>query len=189
LIPLAFSGEHLSVSGENFDHRKDWIPDRLRELASVFAIEVCGYSVMSNHFHVILRIHPDIAEMWTDVEIARRWLHLCPPRGETTGKRTQPHEHDVNMTTSTPESVGELRGRLTSLSWFMRNVDEPIARAANAEDNCTGRFWEGRFKSRELLDDAAVLACSVYVDLNPVRAGINTPPAIHQSPPHPKIAD
>ncbi len=158
------------ASGKNYDHRKGWIRDRLRTAASAFAIEVCGYSVMSNHFHVVLRVRPDLVGDWSDDEIAARWLRLYPPRDQTTGQPAEPKEHDFNMITSVPERVAELRERLMSLSWFMRCVDEPIARAANAEDDCSGHFWEGRFRSQELLDDAAVLACSVYVDLNPIRA-------------------
>ena len=60
------------VSGNNFEHRKVWIKNRLEELAGIFGIDVCGYSVMSNHMHLILRSRPDLVESWSVMEVARR---------------------------------------------------------------------------------------------------------------------
>ncbi len=54
----------------------------------------------------------------------------------------------------------------------MGALAEVIARRANAEDKCTGCFWEGRFKSKRLLDEESLLACAMYIDLNLLRAGL-----------------
>ncbi len=163
-------------TGQDFSHRKEWILNRMRDLAGLFAIEVCGYSVMSNHLHLVLRNRPDIAEQWSADEIALRWRRLFPPRDDATGEAVEPGEPDLAMITANSERLAELRKRLANLSWFMRCLCEKIARTANDEDESSGRFWAGRFKSVALLDEAAILACSVYVDLNPIRAGLVTTP-------------
>ena len=162
-------------TGFDFEHRRQWIVDRIKLLCSVFAIDLCAYAIMSNHYHVVIRINVDQVKQWSDQEVARRWMQLF------SGPLLMHHYLDnASLTAVEKEYVASLfsiwRGRLGDLSWFMRCLNEPIARMANSEDHCTGRFWEGRFKSQALLDARAVLACMAYVDLNPIRAAMAKTP-------------
>jgi len=159
------------LTGKDYEHRKLWIRKRLEFLAGQFGIEVCSFAVMVNHLHVILRNRPDVVATWSDEDVARRWWNLFPKQRDQDGNPAEPEPHELDMLLADGEALAERRRRLSSLSWFMRCLAEPIARAANHEDQCTGRFWEGRYKCQRLLDESAVLACSVYVDLNPIRAG------------------
>ncbi|MFH1136255.1 MAG: transposase [Pseudomonadota bacterium] len=161
-------------TGRSFEHRKEWVRERLKFLSSVFAIEVCAYAVMSNHLHAVIRTRPDWAQGWSNEETARRWLTLFPPRDEN-GIALEVTEGMV-LAFSLDDQLGDKRTRLGSVSWLMRCLNEAIARRANREDGCKGRFWEGRFKCQALLDDSAVLACMTYVDLNPIRAGMSDSP-------------
>ncbi len=139
--------------------------DRIHELAGIFGVAIWGYAVMSNHLHVVVQILPEAVSRWSNADIVERWMRLYPRQDQNPGMRAQ-------VLAGNAERVAVLRERLSNLSWFMRCLVEPIARAANKEDICKGRFWEGRFKAQSLLDDNAVLAAMAYVDLNPVRAKI-----------------
>jgi REP element-mobilizing transposase RayT len=140
------------------------------------ALDVLGFAVMSNHLHVVVRNRPDVAERWSDDDVARRWWNLCPLRREPDGQPAEPAEHELDLIRANPARLAEVRRRLSSIPWLMRFLAEPLARRANREDDCTGRFWEGRYRCQRLLDDAALASCLVYVDLNPIRAGIAQTP-------------
>lgn len=159
------------LTGRNFDHRRDWIERRLIQLADSFAVGLYAWAVMSNHTHVVLRIDPRAPRTWSDEEVVSRWLRLGPTLRNGSGCPAH-REMRERALLADPARLEAIRERLGSLSWFMRFLNECIAREANGEDECTGRFWEGRFKCQALLDDSAVVACMAYVDLNPIRAGL-----------------
>ncbi len=163
-------------SGQNYDHRKAWLEMRLRFLAGQFGIDVIGFAIMSNHFHLVIRSRPDVVAEWDDTEVARRWLLLCPVRKDDEGRSEEPNEAELDMIRRCPERFTEIRSRLSDISWLMRMMAEQTARRANREDNVTGRFWEGRYKCAKICDERAMLASLAYVDLNPIRAGIAKTP-------------
>jgi hypothetical protein len=161
-----------AYSGRNYDHRKGWIRGRLGLLTRSFGVDLLTYAVMSNHIHTVLRTRPELVATWSDEEVAERWLSVYTPRhvGEDGQPVYEVRERDIECLLEDDERVAEIRTRLSSLSWFMKALNEHISRRANREDDCKGRFWESRFKSQRLENEAAVLACMCYVDLNPVRA-------------------
>ncbi|MCL1136950.1 transposase, partial [Shewanella hafniensis] len=138
-------------------------------------IDVAAFAVMSNHLHVVLRVDVDSANRWTDREVLEQW-HKLFKGDELTQKFAKGELVEAHEVHRLKHSIAIYRSRLCDISWFMRCLNEPIARQANQEDNCTGRFWEGRFKSQALLDEAAVLTCMAYVDLNPIRAQLADTP-------------
>lgn len=162
-------------SGQSYEHRRQWVVDRIRLLSSLFAIDVCAYAVMSNHYHLVLKLVPGQLIGLSDDDIMERWCALF--KGPLLIQRYRRGE-----ALSTPESatVSDIvkiwRENLASISWFMRCLNQPIARQANREDGCTGKFWESRFNSQAIKTDESLLSSMAYVDLNPVRAGMATSP-------------
>ncbi|WP_428242850.1 transposase [Gynuella sp.] len=159
----------------SYEHRRQWVEDRLLWLGEIFAIDICAYAVMTNHVHVVLHINPRQSEQWSVKDVILRWhrLYKGVPLSHRylNGDCFSPAEEAALATL-----VEQWRETLTSISRFMAVLNEGIARRANREDQCTGRFWEGRFKSQALLDEKALMACMAYVDLNPIRAKIAETP-------------
>ena len=174
-VRRAFLCGYDNYNNRNYDHRKQWVHDRLRFLTKIFCIEVLGYALMSTHTHTMLRTRPDILKNLSNEEVSLRWLKLYPPRGINKSDQNLFMER-VNILAKNKERIKHLRQRLGSISWFMKSLNEYIARRANKEDNCKGRFWEGRFKCQRLYDESAILSCAVYIDLNPIRAKSATAP-------------
>lgn len=163
------------VSGQCYEHRRQWVEDRIRILSSLFAVDVCAYAVMSNHYHIVIKLNGNQAKSWSDLEVANRWTALF--KGPIILQNwlrdgSVSAEHQATLI----DVVSVLRQRLSNLSWFMKCLNEPIARQANKEDHCTGHFWEARFKSQAIRNNADLMACMTYVDLNPVRAGMADSP-------------
>jgi REP element-mobilizing transposase RayT len=173
-VRRAFLCGNDKYSGKSFEHRRLWLVERIRLVNQVFAIDTCAYAVMSNHYHLVLKVDESSAKGWSNEEVVKRWttLYKAPVLVNRwlVGEKKTVAENKAALAI-----ISLWRERLTDISWFMRNINEYIARQANKEERCKGRFWEGRFKSQALLDEKAVLSCMAYVDLNPLRAGmVNT---------------
>ncbi len=163
------------LCGPGFEHRKQWIEERLELLSHQFAIAVCGFAVMDNHLHVLVRLDPGLSKGWLAEEVVRRWIAVYPPKTLDLDDSAVVDKW-VKHQAKDKAKIETLRERLQNLGWFMKALKEPLARMANGEDECTGTFWEGRYKSIAILDEESLLATCVYIDLNPVAAGISKVP-------------
>lgn len=167
------------LMGEGAEDRKQWIEDRLEHLAKHFSIAVGGFSVLDNHLHVLCRLDPDESLKWSAEEVVGRWIAIYPPRTLALGDAKVVKQW-VDCQIKDTQRVELLRSRLADLGWFMKSLKEPLARMANKADGCGGAFWAARYKSIAILDEEALLACSAYVDLNPLAAGIAPTPELSE---------
>lgn len=175
-VRRAFLCGQDALSGQDYAHRRQWVVERLALLVEVFSIDLCAYAVMSNHYHLVIHIDGARVEQWSDREVAERWLRLFT--GPLFVQGWLRGDVDVATQNKALEVIAVWRSRLCDLGWFMKCLNEHLARRANEEDGCTGRFWESRYKSQALLDESALLACMAYVDLNPVRADMAKTPEL-----------
>ena len=174
-VRRAFLCGNDSVTGRSYEHRRHQIEHDLLRLASIFFIDIAAFAVMSNHYHVVLHVDANSAKKANAKDVARRWHQLFKAKDVTRrfidGEALEPHERN-----QVDVLIDTWRSRLFDISWFMKVLNENIAKQANKEDECTGHFWESRYKSQALLDEKAVLSAMAYVDLNPIRATMASTP-------------
>ena len=165
------------ISGESYEHRRDWLAQRIKQLAAIFTIDIAAYSIMHNHYHIVVRVDNERVAGLSTLEVIQRWSQLYSGpliiRRYLSDQREQMSQGELLQVDKLADSY---RQRLCDLSWFMKNLNEFIARKANAEENVRGHFWESRYKCQALLDEPALLAAMAYVDLNPIRAAIAETP-------------
>ncbi len=173
------------LMGEGYGDRKAWIEQRLERLTANFAVSVGGFAILDNHLHVLTRLDPEDAVNWSAEEVVRRWITIYPPLSVDLADEQVVQVWVEQQAKDLPQ-VAIYRDRLTDLGWFMKALKEPLSRAANKADGCRGAFWEARYKSIAILDTEALLATCVYIDLNPLAAGMAETPerspftSIHQ---------
>ncbi len=126
LISKTVRGAFLLAEGET--DRKQWIEDRLQELANVFAIEVAGFAILDSHLHVLVKLEPETATEWSDENVVRRWGKLYPPRGKNR-KPLRVTRAWVEQKLADKDLVDKWRARLSNLGWFMKSVRIAFGRA------------------------------------------------------------
>lgn len=159
------------LCGGEHAHRKNWIWQRLMLLARIFGIDALFVAILDNHVHLILRNRPDVVEQWSDAEVMRRAVLAFPYKFRHFGGAKGPSRRQLSILLEDQDRIKEMRNRLSSISWLMRQLNQKIAKMANAEDGVSGHFWDGRFKSTPILDGVGLMLCAMYVDLNVIRTG------------------
>jgi hypothetical protein len=157
-------------SGEDCG-RREYVHSVQERLAGLYGIDVAFYATLDNHLHLILRNRPDVVEQWSDEEVARRWLTIAKIKRLGTLEVEPPTAERIQLELASPGRIATLRKRLAHISWFMGTLSENVSRHANRQDEKRGTFWQGPYQCRNLADEASILVCGIYLDLNVIRAG------------------
>ncbi len=183
LVRRSFLMGHDDVTGKDYDQRRDWVVSQVKILSKVFLIDVLAVGVMQNHLHEILRSRPDLAANLSDHEVSLRWcllneqgIQLNVPEGERSPKQRKRLRRKIDALLKDRKKLSKAREALSSISVYEKRLKYTIARNANCEDSVTGPFFAGRFESIPIVTATQLLTTMVYVDLNPIRAGLAETP-------------
>jgi len=171
-VARVVGGERLLGARE-----KEVLKGQLWRAAEFCGVEVLTYCLMSNHFHVLVRVSPQ--EGLPDGELLRRARLLYPegdPRVEAFEARLGAEDPAVRE-----RCRAELEARMGDLSAFMKALKQRFSVWYNRSRGRFGALWAERFKSVLVEDDPfALRTVAAYIDLNPVRAGLVRDPALYR---------
>ena len=135
------------------DAEKDYFIELIRKIVALYFVEILGFCLMSNHFHLLVRMLPDTD--FSDKEIKRRHFDFY-------GKDRVLADGQIPY----------YREKWSSLSEFIREIKLSFTRYYNRRHNRRGYFWGDRFKSVVVENGDTLINCLAYIDLNPIRAGL-----------------
>ena len=135
------------------DMEKDFMFDLIRRYADLYFVEILGFCLMGNHFHILVRTIPE--NKFTDEEVLKRYVDFYG-----------------DERVFADGLILSLRLKLSSLSELMREIKVNFARFYNRRHNRRGYFWGDRFKSVIVENGETLINCLAYIDLNPLRAGL-----------------
>ena len=148
----------------SYEHRRMWIVDRMTELADIFAISIKAYAVRPSQYHLLLELEPQRTKAWSEQEVIERWTNLYKGP-ELIQKLKAGSELSEQEKQELSELANVWRERLADLGWFMKNLNQAVARKANKEDRCSGHFWVSRYKSQALMGEEDIARCKRKWDL------------------------
>ena len=166
------------VSKIDYSGRVIWMLESLQILAATMLVDILRVSFMRNHYHLMLRTRPDLVRRLSNQEVVQRMVDLSPNCLVNQLKLPSSTPHDVKVAKAVKNAklVKRFRHRLSDISWLMKLFGQNIGQRINRELDDRGAVFEGRYKMNRLESPAAVLACALYIDLNPIRAGRCTTP-------------
>jgi hypothetical protein len=148
--------------------------DILKKLTLAYAIDMCSFTIMSNHFHTVIEWNPQQVQDWSPAEIIHRW-EIAHPIKCYTDDEEKAEKYRQNIRTewlNSPEWIEKHRQVLASLSFFMKDFKQFVGQAINQRTDGKGAVWEGRFKMFPLNNPSDIVTTMAYVDLNPHAAGM-----------------
>jgi REP element-mobilizing transposase RayT len=143
------------------DIEKDFMLDLIRKYSELYLVEILGFCLMRNHFHLLLRMFPEYK--FSDDDIKKRYVAFWG-----------------DDRTFAYGQIPSLRQKLSNLSEFVREIKVVFARYYNKRHKRRGYFWGDRFKSVIVEKGETLTNCLAYIDLNPVRAGMVDQPELYR---------